>query len=149
MKYLEYRNKMDNEYFPYLRFSAYLFLIPTACFLYYKKYDFFIMLFILSLSSILRWTYVKIKLYQVLDHNYVKIVFMIALYSALISATKCVMTSLLIIGSMMNILIFYIVGVYYDYYQNKKNVIFHMIVHLYTAFGFYLGSNHLMFFLEK
>lgn len=149
MKYLQYRNTMDNEFFPYLRYSAYLLLIPTMFYLYYKQYGFFLMLFIFSITSILRWSYVKNKLYQVLDHNYVKIVFMIALYSAIISATKCVMTSLLILGSMMNIVYFYCIGLYYDYYQNKKNVIFHMIVHLHTAFGFYLGSNHLMFFLEK
>lgn len=144
MNYLDYRNKMDKEYFPYLRYSAYLFLVPTSFYLYYKQYDFFIMLFLFSLTSILRWTYVKTKLYQIIDHTYVKIVFLVSLYSAVISSTKCILTSLLIIGSMMNIVLFYIVGLYYDYNKNKKNIIFHMLVHLYTMFGFTLGSNHLI-----
>ena len=120
MKYLEYRNKMDDEYFPYLRISAYSFLVPTSFYLYYKKYDFFILLFILSLTSILRWTYVRSKLYQYIDHSFVKIVFIICLYSTLISCTKCVLTSILILGCLLNILIFYIVGVYYDFNHNKK-----------------------------
>ena len=149
MKYLEYRNKMDIEYFPYLRYSSYLFLIPTACFLYYKKYDFFLMLIIVSLFSILRWTYVKINLYQYIDHSFVKIVFIICLYSTLISCTKCGFTSLLLFGCLLNILIFYIVGVYYDFNQNKKNVIFHMMVHLYTTFGLCLSSNHFISYYDN
>ena len=120
MKYLEYRNKMDIEYFPYLRYSSYLFLIPTACFLYYKKYDFFLMLIIVSLFSILRWTYVKINLYQYIDHTFVKLVFIICLYSTLFSCTKCLFTSLLLFGCLLNILTFYIVGVYYDFNHDKK-----------------------------
>ena len=144
MKYLEYRNKMDIEYFPYLRYSAYLFLVPTVCFLYYKKYDFFLILVIFSLSSILRWTYVKIKLYQLIDHTYVKLVFISAIYHVLISFVKCDLTSLILLGCLMSVLIFYTIGVYYDYNKNKKNIIFHMLVHLYSVFGFTLASNHLI-----
>ena len=148
MKYLEYRNKMDIEYFPYLRYSAYLFLIPSACFLYYKKYDLFIILLLFSISSILRWTYVKIKLYQTIDHTYVKLVFLLSFYLAIMSIIKCELTSLLILGCMINIILFYLLGVYYDYNQNKKNVIFHMLVHLYTFFAFTLGSNHIFSFFK-
>ena len=149
MKYLEYRNKMDIEYFPYLRFSAYLFLVPTSLYLYHKKYDFFILLLILSLTSILRWTYVRSKLYQYIDHSFVKLVFIICLYSNLISCTKCVLTSILILGCLLNILIFYIVGVYYDFNQNKKNVIFHMMVHFYTTFGLCLSLNHFISYYDN
>jgi len=149
MKYLEYRNKMDIEYFPYLRFSAYLFLVPTSLYLYHKKYDFLIVLLILSLTSILRWTYVRSKLYQFIDHNYVKLVFLLSFYAAVISSTKCVLTSILILGSMMNIALFYTLGVYYDYIQNEKNVIFHMMVHLYTTFGLCLSSNHFISYYDN
>ena len=67
------------------------------------------MLIIVSLFSILRWTYVKINLYQYIDHSFVKLVFIICLYSTLISCTKCLFTSLLLFGCLLNILIFYIV----------------------------------------
>ena len=149
MKYVDYRNQMDIEYFPYLRYSAYLFLIPTVCFLYNKKYDLFFLLVIFSIFSILRWTYVKNKLYQNIDHNFVKVLFIIALYNTIISCVKCELTSLLILGCLINIFVFYYIGLFYDYYQNKKNIIFHMIVHLYTVFGFCLGINHFVSFLEK
>ena len=148
MKYLEYRNKMDDEYFPYLRFSAYLFLIPTACLLYYKKYDLFIIIVIFSLSSILRWTYVKNKFYQLIDHTYVKLVFISGIYHVLISFVKCELTSLILLGCLMSILIFYTIGVYYDYNKNEKNIIFHMLVHLYSVFGFTLGSNHFISYYD-
>lgn len=149
MKYLEYRNEMDIEYFPYLRYSAYSFLIPTSFYLYNKKYDFFIVLLILSLTSILRWTYVKSTIYQFIDHNYVKLVFLLSLYAVVISCTKCMLTSILILGSMINIALFYTVAVYYDYIQNKKNVIFHMMVHLYTTFGLCLSSNHFISYYDN
>ena len=149
MKYLEYRNQMDIEYFPYLRLSAYLFLIPTACFLYYKKYDLFIILLLFSITSILRWTYVKIKLYQYIDHTYVKIIFILSSFNALLSVINCELTSLLLVGCLINILVFYCIGLYYDYSHNKKNVIFHMLVHLYTAFGFSLGSNHFLSYYDN
>ena len=118
MKYVDYRNQMDIEYFPYLRYSAYLFLIPTACFLYHKKYDLFLILVIFSLFSILRWTYVKNKLYQNIDHNFVKLLFIIALYNTIISCVNCELTSLLILGCLINIFVFYYIGLLYDYYQS-------------------------------
>jgi len=149
MKYLEYRNKMDIEYFPYLRYSAYLFLVPTACFLYYKKYDFFLIMILLSVFSILRWTYVKNKLYQYIDHNFVKLVFFYCLGNVLLSIVRCEMTSFLLFAYIMNVFLFYLLGVYYDYYKNKKNVIFHMIAHLYGVFAFVLASSHAISYYDN
>ena len=68
----------------------------------------------------------KNKFYQFIDHTYVKLVFISAIYHVLISFVKCELTSLILLGCLMSILIFYTIGVCYDYNKNKKNIIFHV-----------------------
>ena len=138
MNLIEYRKHLDNTYFHNLKYSAFSFLFPSLLCLYMGKYDFFIMQFIVWITSILRWHYTTNIYFQYLDHNYVKLVFITLIYYCFRSFSfKNDIYIYIYICSLISVAITYILSVYLFNLKNNKNVILHMILHGYTCAGFF------------
>ena len=140
MNLIEYRKHLDNTYFHNLKYSAFSFLFPSLLCYYMGKYDFFFIQISVWITSILRWHYTSNKYFQFLDHNYVKLVFLAWLYYFYKSYNyyKNNLMLYFLIISLITGCLCYFISVYLFNKKNNKNVIFHMILHVYNFFGYIL-----------
>jgi hypothetical protein len=142
-KYIEYRRYSDQEYYPLLKYSSYLFIIPTLCGFYLKKYTISFAILFVWITSILRWTFTQNLVFQYIDHNYVKIIFFVSLYMTIlhiIDDNKNNVYYIFLIGILISVFFLFTIAVILDYNMSNKNIIFHMIMHLYSIFGFTIAA---------
>ncbi len=130
-------------YNPLLYVTSNFFIIPTLLSLYFERFDVFWMIFSVFITSLLRWGYGnEIKLYQYIDHSWVKIIFLHMVISAIyiinnhITDTE-VFKAYCLLGFLLNIMFFYSIELFvYESSCPMLCVSYHMIVHFYTCFGF-------------
>lgn len=138
-KYIQYRRYSEIEYYPFLKYSAFLFIIPALLGIYLKKYMMGFAVLLVWITSVLRWTYTQNLVIEYIDHNYVKIIFLVSLYMTilhLVDDDKNSIYYIFILGIMISIFFLFTTAVIFDYNMSNKNIIFHMMMHLYSIFGF-------------
>lgn len=142
-KYKNYREFLDETHFKNLSYSAFFILIPTLLSIYKNTLDHFIIIGSTFVTSILRWCNPSNNFFMILDHTYVKIVFLInCIYLPVSFNGKNDIYIYLCICSLLSILIFYVLACIAFNYENNLNIPLHMIVHAYTTFGFILTVLH-------
>ena len=138
-KYIQYRRYSELEYYPFLKYSAFLFIIPALCGFYFKKYVMGFSILLVWITSVLRWTYTQNLVFEYIDHNFVKIMFFFSLYMIIlhiIDDDKNKIYYIFLLGIIISIFLLFTFAVTLDYNMSNKNVIFHMIMHIYSIFGF-------------
>ena len=138
----DYRTYLDQNHFYNLFYSSCLLCIPTLYTIYLNKLDHLFLVGGTCLTSMLRWGYPANIIFQNIDHNFVKLVFItnfIYIYKSINKHNKDYIYFLC--GCLLNILFFYGLATFAFHYKNDLNIIFHMMVHLYTLFGFIISSH--------
>jgi len=136
-----YRTFMNETYFGNLAISSFFFIFPSIYSIYIGQISHSLIQAIFWATSILRWSYPESLYLQFIDHTYVKLIFFLYLYSTYKSFN--INNDIFYYFNMvvaLNIVIFYIIGIFLFNNCNDKNVVFHMIVHAYTCAGFFLTS---------
>ena len=124
-----------------MQYSSFSFIIPALISLYYGKIDHFILQVLAWLTSIFRWGYPANILFQYLDSIVVKLIFLTNIYYTYKSKTnENDIMIYLIWAILITIFIYYIIGCVCFSHYNNKNIIFHMLVHIYTFVGFLLTT---------
>tara|TARA_A100001011_G_C13951771_1_gene691544 strand:+ start:74 stop:586 length:513 start_codon:yes stop_codon:yes gene_type:complete len=138
MKYNKQHFICINHYYLYI--SSHYFLIPLFLCIYTNRYDLGFWILSILVTSILRWGNPTKELYQYIDHNWVKVIFMYFLISTIDMAMKNKMEMTIIVfifGILLSILIIWLFeyAVYMRYHHKRNWFIIHMLVHFYAIIG--------------
>ena len=124
-----------SPYEKYLYVTSHFFLIPVFLSIYMEKYDKLWISTSVLITSLLRWGNPDKIIYQYIDHNWVKIVFLIALLSGvdifMLMNTNEVYI-LLYFGSVISVLFFWLIEFIFMVINLKIIVPLHMYVHFYS-----------------
>lgn len=141
VKYASYREYLNDTHFHYLYYSAMTFIFPSLYSLYIHHFDHFLLQFTTFLTSILRWKYPKNTYFELIDHNYVKLVFLTNIFYIYYSINEQNQLYIyFMILLLLSAIIFYILGCIAFHCENNINIPLHMIVHLYTTCGFFVAT---------
>ena len=124
-----------SPYEKYLYVTSHFFLIPIFLSIYMEKYDKLWISTSVLITSLLRWGNPDKIIYQYIDHNWVKIVFLIALLSGVdifMSTNTNELYILLYFGSIGSILFFWLTEFIFMVINPKILVPLHMYVHFYS-----------------
>ena len=124
-----------SPYEKYLYVTSHFFLIPVFLSIYMERYDILWISTSVLITSLLRWGNPDKIIYQYIDHNWVKIVFLIALLSGvdifMLMNTNEVYI-LLYFGSVISVLFFWLIEFIFMVINLKLIVPLHMYVHFYS-----------------
>jgi hypothetical protein len=127
-------------YCQYLYMSSHFFLIPTFLSIYQERYDVLWIYVSVLVTSILRWGNPKVLIYQYLDHNWVKCIFVYLFVSwmyVIIENKNDFFHCLCIITILCSILIIFIIEwLFFLCFDTKLCIPLHMLLHFYTVIGF-------------
>lgn len=124
-----------SPYEKYLYVTSHLFLIPIFLSIYMEKYDKLWISTSILITSLLRWGNPDKIIYQYIDHNWVKIIFLIAFLSGVdifMSMNTNEVYILLYFGSISSILFFWLTEFIFMVINPKIIVPLHMYVHFYS-----------------
>ena len=124
-----------SPYEKYLYVTSHLFLIPVFLSIYMEKYDKLWISTSILITSLLRWGNPDKIIYQYIDHNWVKIIFLIAFLSGVdifMSMNTNEVYILLYFGSIGSILFFWLTEFIFMVINPKIIVPLHMYVHFYS-----------------
>ena len=144
-----YRDYLNDNYFHYLFYSATTFIFPSLYALYLNKIDHFLLFFLTFVTSILRWKYPKDETYLLIDHTFVKLVFMssiIYIYYSFNERNKFYMYMMM--AMLLSVIVFYVLGCIAFHYENDINIPLHMIVHIYSMTSWILATTIYKSFLR-
>ena len=140
--YIKFRKNQEENYV-FIYYSSHLFLLPAIYGLYKQNYHAWFISSTILITSLLRWKYINNTLYQYIDHNYVKIVFFLLLYTVFLNIMKNkydIFINYLLFSLLFNIVFYYLLGVFFDLICHNFNVIFHIIMHINVVFTTLLCS---------
>lgn len=141
-KYRLFR-KNDEKNYNFIYCSSHVFLLPSIYGLYKQNFCIWFFSSCILITSLLRWKYIHNNLYQFIDHNFVKVVFCLGLYTIFLDLMKNIhhtFINYILICLFVNIIFYYSLGVIFDLFCNKFDVIFHIIMHLNACFLLLLFS---------
>ena len=124
-----------SPYEKYLYVTSHFFLIPIFLSIYMEKYDKLWISTSILITSLLRWGNPDKIIYQYIDHNWVKIIFLIAFLSGVdifMSMNTNEVYILLYFGSISSILFFWLTEFIFMVINPKIIVPLHMYVHFYS-----------------
>ena len=124
-----------SPYEKYLYVTSHLILIPVFLSIYMEKYDKLWISTSILITSLLRWGNPDKIIYQYIDHNWVKIIFLIAFLSGVdifMSMNTNEVYILLYFGSIGSILFFWLTEFIFMVINPKIIVPLHMYVHFYS-----------------
>ena len=124
-----------SPYEKYLYVTSHFFLIPIFLSIYMEKYDKLWISTSILITSLLRWGNPDKIIYQYIDHNWVKIIFLIAFLSGVdifMSMNTNEVYILLYFGSISSILFFWLTEFIFMLINPKILVPLHMYVHFYS-----------------
>jgi len=122
-------------YEKYLYISSHFFLIPVFLSIYMERYDLLWMNTSVLLTSILRWGNPGKRIYQYIDHNWVKIVvlfFLCSLFDMTIENNVDKDYVLWLFTLLLSIFFFWLSEFIFDILYQKVVVPIHMYVHFYA-----------------
>ena len=124
-----------SPYEKYLYVTSHFFLMPVFLSIYMERYDILWISTSVLITSLLRWGNPDKIIYQYIDHNWVKIIFLFVFMSGVdIFMTTNVdeMYILLYFGSIGSILFFWLIELVVMFIYPKILVPLHMYVHFYS-----------------
>lgn len=127
-----------SPYEKYLYVTSHFFLIPVFLSIYMERYDILWLSTSILITSLLRWGNPDKIIYQYIDHNWVKIIFLFVFISGVdIFMTTNVdeMYILLYFGSIGSILFFWLTEWIFIFINTKLTIPLHMYVHFYSIIG--------------
>ncbi len=136
----------------YLYISSHFFLLPVFLAIYQDRYDILLISVSILITSILRWGNNTQVIYQYIDHNWVKIVFVYLLYSLFIMFYEFGISDIeivYILGITFSICFYFLIETISYYMGYYRWVIpFHLYVHFYSILSFILLLNYNYDFLK-
>ena len=136
----------------YLYISSHFFLLPVFLAIYQDRYDILLISVSILITSILRWGNRTQVIYQYIDHNWVKIVFVYLLYSLFIMFYEFGISDIemvYILGMTFSICFYFLIETILYYMGYYRWVIpFHLYVHFYSILSFILLLNYNYDFLK-
>jgi hypothetical protein len=148
---MSYRDAMNDQYFGNFSISSLAFIIPPLCSVYTNSLDHFILQSCIFITTFLRWGWRDNEMYVLIDHTYAKIIFIYYCWCGIKSLRKDNELEILFgLGLLLSTCMYYILGVLAFENEKDVNVVYHMIVHAYSVFGFSLANfifeSHFSFF---
>lgn len=129
-----------------LYISSHFFLLPVFLAIYQDRYDVLLISVSVLITSILRWGNPTQVIYQYIDHNWVKILFIYILYSSFITFYECEINDIEIVydlGIIFSICFFFLLeSLFYCMRCYKLVIPLHLYVHFYCALGFIIMLNY-------
>ena len=136
----------------YLYISSHFFLLPVFLAIYQDRYDILLISVSILITSILRWGNNTQVIYQYIDHNWVKIVFVYLLYSLFIMFYEFGISDIemvYILGITFSICFYFLIETILYCMEYYRLVIpFHLYVHFYSILSFILLLNYNYDFLK-
>ena len=136
----------------YLYISSHFFLLPVFLAIYQDRYDILLISVSVLITSILRWGNRTQVIYQYIDHNWVKIVFVYLLYSLFIMFYEFGISDIemvYILGMTFSICFYFLIETILYCMEYYRLVIpFHLYVHFYSILSFILLLNYNYDFLK-
>lgn len=136
----------------YLYISSHFFLFPVFLAIYQDRYDILLISVSVLITSILRWGNRTQVIYQYIDHNWVKIVFVYLLYSLFIMFYEFGISDIemvYILGMTFSICFYFLIETILYCMEYYRLVIpFHLYVHFYSILSFILLLNYNYDFLK-
>ena len=136
----------------YLYISSHFFLLPVFLAIYQDRYDILLISVSILITSILRWGNNTQVIYQYIDHNWVKIVFVYLLYSLFIMFYEFGISDIemvYILGITFSICFYFLIEtILYDMGYYRWVIPFHLYVHFYSILSFILLLNYNYDFLK-
>ena len=126
------------EYFLYL--SSHFFVLPVFLSIYMNRYDVLWIFTSILWTSLLRWGNNDVVLYQYIDHNWVKFIFLymiISFFDAMMEGHMNAYESIYLFGILASILLLFIIEQIFFILSNNPvlSITIHMILHFYTTIG--------------
>ena len=136
----------------YLYISSHFFLLPVFLAIYQDRYDILLISVSILITSILRWGNSTQVIYQYIDHNWVKIVFVYLLYSLFIMFYEFGISDIemvYILGMTFSICFYFLIETILYYMGYYRWVIpFNLYVHFYSILSFIQLLNYNYDFLK-
>lgn len=136
----------------YLYISSHFFLLPVFLAIYQDRYDILLISVSILITSLLRWGNRTKVIYQYIDHNWVKIIFVYLLYSLIIMFYEFGISDIemvYILGMPFSICFYFLIETLLYYMGYYRWVIpFHLYVHFYSILFFILLLNYNCDFLK-
>ena len=136
----------------YLYISSHFFLFPVFLAIYQDRYDVLLISVSVLITSLLRWGNRTQVIYQYIDHNWVKIVFVYLLYSLFIMFYEFGISDIemvYILGMTFSICFYFLIETILYCMEYYRWVIpFHLYVHFYSILSFILLLNYNYDFLK-
>jgi len=124
-----------SPYEKYLYITSHFFLIPVFLSIYMERYDILWVTTSILVTSLLRWGKPDEIIYQYIDHNWVKIIFLLVFMSGVDIFMTTNVDELFIIwyyGSIFSILFYWLMEWVFIFIHPKIIIPLHMYVHFYT-----------------
>ena len=124
-----------NEFYLYI--SSHFFILPVFLSIYCERYDILWISTSILCTSLLRWGEPKKIIYQYIDHNWVKLVFLylfISMFYVFVENTLSMCEVVYACGVLFSVVFYYIL----DQTFTKWWCPLHMYVHFYTVIGLIL-----------
>ena len=138
---MNYRDEMNTKYFENLYVSSLWFVIPPLCSVYTNSFDHLILQTCIMITTILRWGWRENETYVMLDHTYAKIIYVYYCCNGIASLRKENELEIMFgMGLLLSTGVYYVLGLIAFEYEMDVNVVYHMIVHAYSVFGFALAN---------
>lgn len=122
----------------YLYITSHFFLIPVILSIYSNRYDILFFSLTILITSLLRWGYRNIIIYQYIDHNWVKLVyvyFIISIFHLIFYENYCFLTICFLFFLKLTILFIFILNMIISNFKNHLTIPLHMIIHFYSIFA--------------
>lgn len=122
-------------YEEYLYISSHFFLIPVFLSIYIERYDILWISTSILATSIIRWGNPDELIYQYIDHNWVKILFLCTIVAGINIIVETNTNELFIIwyfGCLLSILFYWLVEWIFMLIKREVIIPLHMYVHFYT-----------------
>ena len=124
-----------SPYEKYLYVTSHFFLIPVFLSIYMERYDILWVTTSILVTSLLRWGKPDEIIYLYIDHNWVKIIFLLVFMSGVDIFMTTNVDELFIIwyyGSIFSILFYWLMEWVFIFIHPKIIIPLHMYVHFYT-----------------
>ena len=136
----KFKHRKHQEDWNYLYYSSHVFILSSLASILYQRLDIFFLSSSILLTSILRWGEPLHKGYTFVDRNWVKVVFFHLIYSFVSCCLQFKYDSLLLFwcfGLLLTVVALYMTELFiFTYWNTRKGIALHMLVHIYTMAGF-------------
>lgn len=136
----------------FLYISSHFFLLPVFLAIYQDRYDLLWIFVSVLITSLLRWGNRTQVIYQYIDHNWVKIVFVYLLYSLFIMFYECEINDIEVVymlGMTFSVCFYFLIEtILYCMGYYRWMIPLHLYVHFYSILCFIILLNYNFDFMK-